>query len=216
MPPIVSLVGKPGCGKTTLLEKLIPALGRQGYRTGTIKHHVHAFEMDTPGKDTWRHKQAGAHAVALSSPTGVGVIRSTDHDTAVCELAARYFFDVDLVITEGYKRAGFPKIEVFRSTAHQEPLAERDNTWAAMVSDVRCDPALPCFSPADVDGIAAFLITRFITPAAGQKVSLLVNGADIPLNDFVANFIRQTVLGMTSTLKGCQAPKEIILSLRNE
>ena len=68
MPPVVSFVGKPDSGKTTLLEKLIPELNRRGYRVGTIKHHVHQFEMDKPGKDTFRHKQAGARVVALSSP----------------------------------------------------------------------------------------------------------------------------------------------------
>ena len=59
VPPVVSIIGKPDCGKTTLLEKLIPELTNQGYRVGTIKHHVHEFEMDKPGKDTWKHKQAG-------------------------------------------------------------------------------------------------------------------------------------------------------------
>ena len=97
---IIALVGKPDSGKTTLLEKLLPELNRRGYRIGTVKHHVHKFEMDKEGKDTWRHKQAGASTVALSSPTGLGIIRDVDHDQAIEELLDRYYYDVDLVIAE--------------------------------------------------------------------------------------------------------------------
>lgn len=164
MPAIVSLIGKANSGKTTLLEKLIPELRRRGYRVGTIKHHVHAFDMDKPGKDTWRHKQAGARVVALSSPTGLGVIRDTQGDTAPGDLVGQYFQDVDLVITEGYKQADYPKIELHRLAAHALPLANRDQSWVAMVSDAP-PSGLPQFAPDDLGGLATFLIARFIAPA---------------------------------------------------
>jgi molybdopterin-guanine dinucleotide biosynthesis adapter protein len=161
MPPIVSLIGKANSGKTTLLEKLIPALTVRNVRVGTVKHHIHAFDMDTPGKDTWRHKRAGARVVALSSPTGLGVIRDTDRDIPLVEMVSRYFDDVDLVITEGYKTGPAPKIEIFRVAAHQEPLANRDETWLAMVSDRPLDCGLPCFALDDATGLADFLIATF-------------------------------------------------------
>lgn len=216
MPPVISLIGKPDCGKTTLLEKLIPELKSRGYRVGTIKHHVHEFTMDHEGKDTWRHKKAGAGVVALSSPTGLGVIRDTDHDSQVAELTARYFYDVDLVITEGYKHLNLPKIEVFRSAIHQTPLANRDQTWIAMVSDIKIDAALPHFLPADVIGVADFLIDHFILAQLKPEATLLVDGQVIPLNSFVETFIRQSVLGMISSLKGCRDPKEITITIRND
>ena len=161
MPPLVSLIGKANSGKTTLLEKLIPALKARNIRVGTIKHHAHEFAMDTPGKDTWRHKQAGAMVVALSSPTGLGVIRDTDHDLPLHELVSRYFGEVDLVITEGYKTGPAPKIEIFRSAAHNAPLANRDDTWLAMVSDRPLDCGLPLFALDDAAGLADFLISTF-------------------------------------------------------
>lgn len=216
MPPVVSFVGKPDSGKTTLLEKLIPELNRRGYRVGTIKHHVHRFEMDKPGKDTFRHKQAGARVVALSSPTGLGVIRDVDGDSDVESLVARYFGDVDLVIAEGYKRLDLPKIEVHRSALHLEPLANRDETWVAMVSDVQAECNLPCFGLDDFEGLATFLIERFIVPAKGGKTSLIVNGVCIPLNSFVEEFLRRAVIGMTSSLKGCDDPKQIVLTINND
>lgn len=215
MLPVVSLVGKPDCGKTTLLTKLIPELNRLGYRVGTIKHHVHDFEMDKPGKDTWKHKQAGARIVALSSPTGLGIIRDTDRDSAIAELVGRYFHDVDLVITEGYKREAMPKIEVFRSAVHDEPLADRDDTWVAVVSDVPLADNLPHFDPDDVQGLATFLIEQFVTPACLPRATLLVDGAAVELNSFVEKFIARSVTGMTSSLKGCDTPKEITITIRN-
>jgi len=219
MPPVVSFVGKPDSGKTTLLEKLIPVLNRRGYRVGTIKHHVHRFEMDKPGKDTFRHKKAGARVVALSSPTGLGVISDTDGDSDVEFLAARYFGDVDLVIAEGYKRLALPKIEVFRAALHPEPLAHRDETWVAMVSDVPATDALPRFDLEDCEGLATFLIETFIAPAvpaAGGKTSLLVDGAAIPLNAFVEGFLRRTIIGMTSSLKGCRNPGKITITITDD
>ncbi|MBE9520643.1 MAG: molybdopterin-guanine dinucleotide biosynthesis protein B, partial [Proteobacteria bacterium] len=122
MPPVVAIIGKKNCGKTTLIEKLIPELIDLGYRVGTIKHHHGAIiSMDQPGKDTWRHKQAGAHAVVLSSPTGLGMIRDTPREIPVPELVDLYFSDVDLVLTEGYKKESLPKVEIFRSAVHAEP-----------------------------------------------------------------------------------------------
>jgi len=165
MTALVSLVGKANSGKTTLLEKLIPQLKSRGCRVGTIKHHVHGFDMDRPGKDTWRHKQAGASVVALSSPNGLGVIRDTEQELSLEELVDQHFKDVDLVITEGYKRASAPKVEIFRSAAHTAPLENRDHTWAAMVTDQPEQAnGLPCFDLTDIEPLANFLIKTFLKP----------------------------------------------------
>lgn len=217
MPPlIISLVGKPDSGKTTLLESLLPELHLRGYRIGTVKHHVHQFEMDREGKDTWRHKQAGAWTVALSSPTGLGIIRDVGHDHAVEELLDRYFYDVDLVIAEGYKSTDLPKIELFRRSAHATPLPNRDETWIAFISDTTISTDLPCFALTDVPGIADFIIDRFITKAGPARATLLVDGKTIPLNSFVESFLSKAVLGMTTSLKGCEEAGEITITIRPE
>jgi len=162
MPSVLALIGKPNCGKTTLLEKLIPALVRKGVRVGTIKHHHGAIQMDTPGKDTWRHKQAGAQAVPLSSPTGIGFIQDTVADTPVEDLVSHYFQNVDLVIAEGYKWSALPKIEVFRSTVYDEPMQEPGETLIAMVCDARIRPDLPWFMPDDIDALVAFILEKIL------------------------------------------------------
>ena len=214
-PPVISIVGRPDCGKTTLLEKLIPLLTGQGLRIGVIKHHVHAFEMDKPGKDTWKIKQAGASVVALSSPNGLGVIRDTSGDTPVEELVARYFSDLDLVFTEGYKQEGLPKIEVFRSALHPNSLP-RNDSWIAMVSDRQIHADLPHFLPEDVAGLCDFLVDRFIKPGHRPLAVLIADGKRIPLNRFVESFLRQAVLGMTASLKGVERPMQLTLTLNDE
>ena len=162
MPHVLALIGKPNCGKTTLIEKLIPALADKGVRVGTIKHHHAEIQMDTPGKDTWRHKQAGAQVVILSSPVGIGLIQDTSEDTPVEDLVSRYFQNVDLVIAEGYKWSTLPKIEVFRSTVYDEPMQEPGETLVAMVSDVDIRPGLPWFKYDDIDSLVEFIQEKIL------------------------------------------------------
>jgi molybdopterin-guanine dinucleotide biosynthesis protein B len=162
MPPVLALIGKPNCGKTTLIEKLIPALAGRGIRIGTIKHHHGDIQMDTPGKDTWRHKQAGAQAVLLSSPTGIGFIQDTTGDTPVEDLVSSYFQDLDLVLAEGYKWSTLPKVEVFRSTVYDEPMQDSGETLIAMVSDVQKRFDIPWFKPDDIDALVAFILEKIL------------------------------------------------------
>jgi len=96
-PPLISIVGKSDAGKTTLLEKLVGELKTRGYLIGTIKHDVHGFEIDHEGKDSWRHKHAGAHTVVISSPRKVAVIKDMAAEESLDGLATKYFTDVDVL-----------------------------------------------------------------------------------------------------------------------
>ena len=110
--PIICVVGRSAAGKTTLLEKLIPELKSRGYRVGTIKHHAHpGFEIDHPGKDTWRHARAGSDHVVIAALDKIASVRPVDREPTLDEVAAT-ISEVDLILTEGYKRSGEPKIEV--------------------------------------------------------------------------------------------------------
>lgn len=159
-PPIVSIVGFSGAGKTTLLEKLIRELSGRGYRVGTVKHDVHGFEMDRPGKDSWRHKQAGAVATIIASPQRIGMVMDVDHDHDPDELR-RFFQDLDVVFTEGYKRGDKPKVEIFRAGLRDEPLCHNDDHLIALVTDTEVDLRVPRFSLEDIQGLADFLTSRF-------------------------------------------------------
>lgn len=160
MIPIVSVVGKSGSGKTTLLEGLIRELKRRGYRIGTIKHDAHSFEIDRPGKDTWRHAQAGSDYVVISSPQRVASIRRIQQEQSLEELAAG-MADVDIVLTEGYKRGSAPKIEVSRR-ARSETLICRPDELVAVASDQPFDLDVPQYDLNDVLGLADLIEARFL------------------------------------------------------
>ena len=166
MPPIVSIVGKSDAGKTTLLEKLVAELKARGYRIGTIKHNVHGFDIDHRGKDSWRHKQAGAHTVAISSPTKVALVKDVETEETLNSLATKYFQDVDIILTEGYKKEDKPKIEVFRSQVHETPLCKGDEHLVALVSDTNLDLSVPRFEVDDIKGLAGFVEQRFLVKSS--------------------------------------------------
>jgi molybdopterin-guanine dinucleotide biosynthesis protein B len=158
--PIVCIVGKSGSGKTTLMEKLIPELNCLGLKVGSIKHDVHGFEMDQPGKDSWRHKQAGSRTSIISSPQQIGMVMDVNHDHTLDELAL-FFPEVDIILAEGYKRKEKPKVEIFRREAHSQPLCENDKTLIALMTDTDVDLGVPRFTTNDAEGLAAFLTERF-------------------------------------------------------
>jgi len=160
-PPTICVVGSSGAGKTTLLERLIPELTARGIRVGTVKHDVHGFEIDRPGKDSYRHKQAGATVSIISSPKRIGMVMDTDHDWGLDELMG-FYSGVDIVLTEGYKRQNYPKIEVFRSAVHPKPLCLGDERLIAMVSEDPVDTHVPRFLPHEVKELADFLLEQFL------------------------------------------------------
>lgn len=158
--PVVCIVGKSGSGKTTLMEKLIPELNRMGLQAGSIKHDVHGFEMDQPGKDSWRHKQAGSKTSIISSPQRIGMVMDVDHDHSLDELAL-FFPGVDIILAEGYKKRGKPKVEIFRREVHSQPLCRNDETLIALMTDTNVDLGVSRFATNDVRGLSAFLAERF-------------------------------------------------------
>jgi len=172
MPPVVSIVSKKRSGKTTLLEKLIPELRARGYRVGTVKHDTHGFDIDHEGKDTWRHKRAGAEAVVISSPWKISVIRDVAAEQSLDQIVRDQLGDMDIVLTEGYKSAGKPQIEVFRSAAHASPLHDRQNTGSlmAVASDVPLDLGVPRFPIDDIPALADFIERAFLkNQGSGQE-----------------------------------------------
>ena len=158
--PLVSVVGLSGSGKTTLLTGLIPRLRQAGLRVGTIKHHAHAFDMDTTGKDSWRHRRAGAACTLLSSPRQIGMIRDVDHDPSPQDLLP-WMAGMDFVLAEGYKRSNTPKIEVYRSEIAERPVCLDDPLLLALVTEAETPWDGPRFSPTDFAGLTRFLLDRF-------------------------------------------------------
>jgi len=166
--PVLSIVGRSNTGKTTLIEKLIPLLKSKGIRVATIKHHNHDFEIDHEGKDTYRHKRAGAKLAMIVAPGRLAFVEDLEGDLGLEEIIDRYIRNVDLVIIEGYKKEPVPKMEVYRCRADLPPLAVDDESIFAVITDRPFDPAgcpapsriLPGFLRDEVDQIASFIIER--------------------------------------------------------
>ncbi|HWJ04134.1 MAG TPA: molybdopterin-guanine dinucleotide biosynthesis protein B [Verrucomicrobiae bacterium] len=160
MIPVISVVGKSDVGKTTLLEKLIRELKSRGYKVATVKHDVHGFDIDVPGKDTWRHAQAGSDVVVISSPAKLAMISRTEEELSLDEVCARVT-GVDLIITEGYKRANKPKIEVFRRGVYDELLCAPEEL-IALATDVEFDLGVPCYGLDDAAGLVDRIESLFL------------------------------------------------------
>jgi len=210
--PIVSVVGKSGVGKTTLLEKLVPEIRRRGYRVAVVKHDVHGFEIDHPGKDTWRYAQAGSDAVVISSPSKLAFIKQTDHDATLGELAQLLGDGFDLILTEGYKQGNAPKVEVHRKEAGPGLLC-REAELVALATDEPLDMAVPQYDLDDVVGLADRLQEVFLIDRPASDVRLFVDGTHVSLTPFVSSIIANGIYGMVTTLRGVDDPRRIQLAI---
>ena len=216
MIPIISIVGKSDSGKTTLIEKLVPELTRKGYRVATVKHDVHGFEVDREGKDSWRHKQAGAHTVIISSPQKIALIRDVEKDSTLDEIRRRWVQDVDLLLSEGYKKDVQPKFEVFRKEKHKKLLCTKKDHLVAIVSNRKFNVGVPCFHLEDIKGLSNFIEKEFLKSKKEKKVALRVDGKPIPMTPFVREFLTKTIKGMLSALRGCEKSKRIEIYIEGE
>lgn len=157
---IIGITGWKNSGKTTLTEKLVAELVRRGFRIATVKHAHHEFDIDHEGRDSYRHRKAGASEVAIVSSRRWALIHELEGESEppLQEVLAR-LSPCDLVIVEGYKREGHKKIEVRRKDAKEvTPLAPTDGSIIAIASDTRItDTALPVFDVDDATAIADFI-----------------------------------------------------------
>ena len=160
MPEMISVVGKSQSGKTTLIEKLIRELKERGYRIGTIKHASHGFEFDKKGKDSWRHKKAGADTVIVASPETIVMVKNSNSEPL--DSLKKYFDELDLVITEGYKKEDKPKIEVLRAARNKEPICGRNDNLIALVTDAQVDLQVPKFGLEEIEALADLIEQKYL------------------------------------------------------
>lgn len=158
--PIVSFVGRSNSGKTTLIERVIPELVRAGYKVATVKHAGHGFDLDTEGKDSWRHKRAGASSVMVLSKGSMAMFADVSDQMSV-EAVRDRFLDpsYDLIIAEGWKHEGYPKIVIIREEVGEIPVSAEG--LLAVVSDKPVDLPVRQFGLDDVAGVAALIMKQF-------------------------------------------------------
>lgn len=157
---ILGMTGWSGAGKTTLLTKLIPELVRRGISVSTMKHAHHGFDVDTPGKDSYEHREAGATEVLVGSAKRWALmheLRNREEPTAADLI--RHMTPVDLVLIEGFKRESHDKVEIYREANGQPLLSTGDPTFVAVFSDLAVpETSLPVIDLNDTKAIADFIM----------------------------------------------------------
>lgn len=158
---VYGIVGYKNAGKTGLMERLVTEIAGRGFTVSTLKHAHHSFDVDHPGKDSYRHRQAGAQQVLLASRDRWALmteLRGAD-EPPLADLLAQ-LAPVDLVLVEGYKRDTHPKVEAFRAVTGNPLIAKDDPTVRALASDTALTLDRPVFDLNDTSAIADFILSE--------------------------------------------------------
>lgn len=163
MMKLIGLAGWSGAGKTTLLERVIPHLIARGISVSTLKHAHHKFDVDVPGKDSWKHRQAGATEVLVASANRFALMHELrgEAEPTLPELLS-LLSPVDLVIIEGFKSDPHPKIEVYRAENGKPHLHVQDKAIVAVASDVPVETTLPLLHLDDIEKIADMMLAHAV------------------------------------------------------
>lgn len=159
--PVFGVAGWSGSGKTVLIEKVLPLLTGRGLRVATVKHTHKDFDFDKPGKDSWRHREAGAREVMIAAPRQWTLVHRVEDEaeTGLAHLLSRMSAS-DLVLVEGFKREAIPKLEVHRVALGKSLIAPDDPHIVAIASDMPVGTTLPRFDLNDAPAIANFIVER--------------------------------------------------------
>jgi molybdopterin-guanine dinucleotide biosynthesis protein B len=213
MPPIVSIIGISESGKTTLMEKLIRELKSRNYRIATVKHTAEEATLDKPGKDTWRHLQAGSEVTVLASENGMVMMKPVTSEGTLDEIARLFGEDYDIILAEGFKQSDAPKIEVHRKNVG--PPLKDIKRIIAIATDEPLDTKTRQFSLDDVKGLVDFIEDGFIRPQ-GNRLSIYINDVSIPLSQFPREIVTNVLLAMANSLKGVGKINSLKVFLRKK
>ena len=194
-PAILGFYGESNSGKTTLLVNIIEELKKEGFSVATIKNTNKNIQIDKKGKDTWKHRHAGADVVSLSSPDGTIIIMNQGMDEKNIAERICAYQPIDVILIEGARDPIIPKIQIGKGE-------KRDNTIMQYQDDFQ--------------KVMAIIKQEIDQRKKKQKIDLEVNGKKIGLTEFPADMITATLVGMLSSLKGIDEIHEINLHLQIE
>ena len=215
MHSIISVVGKSGSGKTTLLESLIAELKKRGHKVAIVKHSHHADELDVANKDTWRFTKAGSELAAINSLDHLAIYRRMEHYFDPQEISNFILWDYDLILTEGFKGSGYPKIEVHNREKGADLLTDPQQLLA-VVTDEPLAVDVPQFSRNEVSKIADLIENTLLVQQKEDAVDLVVNGAYVPLSPSLKDLLTRTLVAMIPRAKDNGEVKSLHVSLRRK
>ena len=209
---IFAFIGNSNTGKTHLISQLVPELKRRGYSVAVIKHCAHGFELDQSGKDSWNFTKAGADAVAMISPERLAAIKTIEDKPDLTSIAVKHFDAPDIVLVESFKGdKTIRKIEVLKKGI-SETIESPQEELFAVVSDFDVETEKPLFLPNQIGQLADQISASVIIQKS--SLALHIDGASIPLNDFVQKILSNAIMGMIGSLEGIKEyPKHISLSI---
>jgi len=209
--PIVAFVGRSESGKTTYIEKLLPELIRRGHRVATVKHVPQHFRPHIPDRDTERHLAAGAGATIAATADALILTKPSTSEPPFEEIGRLLGDEYDIIVAEGFKGSGVPKIEIYRQAAG--PPLDGLKSRVAVVTDDEYTGTGRVFSLNDIEDVADFLEKGYIEPQR-QRLSLHVNGELVVLSAFPREFVGNIVNALVESLKDVPPVKWLELRMR--
>ena len=220
MPPVVCVVGRDGSGKTRIIEGIAREIKARGHRVATVARSAQGPALECVTRDAERYAAAGSDMIVVASPDAVTCVRRVDEEVSLDELIWTVGEEYDLVLAEGFRESGFPKIEVHRS-AVGGGLICRSDELLAVASDAPFDIDainVPRFGLEDAAGLADLIETKVLPTVLSEDASVYVDGIHLPIALFVRKMVANTVIGMLRNLKGVSKPRSlrVVVRLRRE
>ena len=204
MIPIISVVGSAKSGKTFFIEKLVNELRIRKYKIGAAKHTSHSFEVDKPGKDSYRLKECGSSIGGIFSNDKMMIVKDLEKGEDVARLAFEYFYDMDLVLIEGYREYKLPKILILASDKIKEEAdGFNKDEIIAVIGTGKINTDLNYFGRYEIKRIADFIEENYIKAYKKEAaVDLFINGKRVVLKDYLKKLVGNVVIGIVKSLKG--------------
>jgi molybdopterin-guanine dinucleotide biosynthesis protein B len=214
---VVCVVGRDGSGKTRIIEGIARELKARGHRVATVARSAEGPALDCVTKDAERYAAAGSDMIVVASPDAVTCVRRVDEEVSLDELIWMVGQEHDLVLVEGFRESGFPKIEVHRAALGGGLICRRDELLA-LASDTPFDIDVPRFGLEDAAGLADLVEAKVLPTVLEEDASVYVDGIHLPIALFVRKMVANTVIGMLRNLKGVNRPRSlrVIVRLRRE
>jgi molybdopterin-guanine dinucleotide biosynthesis protein B len=217
MPPVVCVLGRDGSGKTRVIEGIARELKARGHRLATVARSAEGPALECVTKDAERYASAGSDMIVVGSPDAVTCVRLVDEEVSLDELLWMVGEEYDLVLAEGFRESGFPKIEVHRAAVGGGLICRKDELLA-LASDTPFDIDVPRFELEDAAGLADLIEEKVLPTVLEEDASVYVDGIHLPIALFVRKMVANTVIGMLRNLKGVNRPRSlrVIVRLRRE
>ena len=217
MPPVVCVVGRDGAGKTRLIEGVAREMKARGHHVATVARSAEGPVLDCVARDAKRYAAAGSEMIVIGSPDAVISVRRQDEEVSLDELIWAVGEEYDVVLAEGFRETGFPKIEVHRADVGGGLICRKDELLA-LVSDTPFDIDVPQFGLGDAAGLADLIEAKLLPTVLAEDAAVYVDGVRLPIALFVRQMVANVIIGIVRSLKGIDRPRSVrvVVRLRRE